>query len=792
VAACQALIEFDREGRVCDANPHALSLFGFKEDALRGCLHSQLCLPGEASQADEQALWREVMAGQVVSGEFRRLGGGGQDLYLRASYMPLRDEQRQVQGVVMWACDITSDKRRSLEDECKLAAIERSQGVIEFDLRGQVLRANQAFLDLMGYQSADVEGQHHSLFVDPAEVSSPAYKQFWAKLGRGEFDAGQYLRIGRQGRRVWIQATYTPILDLDGRVSKVVKFCSDITESKQQALEQAARLKALSTSSCMMDLDAEGRVLSVNELMCKALGMGHEALIGQSEQALMFDEDRRDPAHLQRWQALRDGQAVRGEFRRKGAGGREAWLATTMSPVTGFDGLLAKVVVISQDVTALKLERMDAEAKVAAMDRTQATIEFDTTGRVLAANRNFCQLMGYREEDIVGRHHRMFLDPAQAEGADYQLFWDRLAAGEHQSGEFKRLGRDGREVWIQATYTPVLDPQGRTVKVVKLAQDVTEAKLSNAESGAKVAAIDRSQAVIEFDLDGKVLRANRNFLAAMGYTLREIQGQHHSMFCTDDYTRSPEYQDFWLKLGEGQPLSGRFHRVGKFNRNVWIQAAYNPILDLNGQVQKIVKYAYDVTKEAVLEKQISARSQEMSESIGMLVGSITAIAANTGVAAEMAQEASTAARAGADAIQKSIDTIDAIQQGSVRMSEIVRVIGEIANQTNLLAFNAAIEAARAGQHGVGFSVVAGEVRKLAERSSQAAKEIAKLIEESAQRVAQGARVSKDAAQSFEGILNSVGRTDASVAEIAAAAETQRNMANEVSSVIEALTQIVRP
>ena len=304
---------------------------------------------------------------------------------------------------------------------------------------------------------------------------------------------------------------------------------------------------------------------------------------------------------------------------------------------------------------------------------------------------------------------------------------------------------------------------------------------------AKVAAIDLGQAVIEFDLNGNVLTANRNFLAAMGYTLREIQGHHHSIFCSAAYTQSTEYRDFWLRLSEGELISSRFHRVGKFNRDVWIQATYNPIHDLNGKVTKVVKYAYDVTNEVRLEKRIAAKSQEMTESVRSLVLSIGAIASNSGVAADMASEATSAARVGFDALQKSITSISAIQTSSARVSEIVRVIGEIANQTNLLAFNAAIEAARAGQHGVGFSVVAGEVRKLAERSSVAAHEIAKLIDESVLQVGQGAEVSREAARSFEGILSSVNRTGTSVAEIARATETQRQMAHEVSGLITALS-----
>lgn len=677
-------------------------------------------------------------------------------------------------------------QQRAVEHQGWINAIERSQAVIEFDLAGHVLSANPNFLRAFEYELDDVVGQHHRMFVDPEEADAPAYRQFWQKLARGEYDEGDYLRIGRNGKRVWIHATYNPILDITGQPVKVVKFASDITASKVAALETSASLRAMSTSNCVYEVDPNWIILSANEHLQRALGYSARDLIGREQAMLFFDEDAHSPQRAESRQLLSKGQPVQRELRLRAAGGREVWFAATMSPVIGFDGLLAKTIVIAQDITEAVAARLEAQGKLAAIDKAQAVIEFDLKGHVLAANENFLRLTGYTLDEISGRHHRMFVSPEHAGSSDYLAFWERLVRGEFESGEYKRLGKGGKEVWIQATYNPIFDRMGRPVKVVKFASDVTQAKLLSAEASAKVAAIDRGQAVVEFDLSGRVITANRNFLAAMGYSLREIQCQHHSMFCTHDYTQSAEYRDFWLRLSEGQLISGRFHRKGKFDRDVWIQATYNPILDLNGQVSKIVKYAFDVTNEVQLEQRIAANSGEMTRSVHTLVSSIKAIASNSNVAEEMAQEARRAAESGHAALRKSIDAIQAIQTSSGQMGEIVRVIGELANQTNLLAFNAAIEAARAGPHGVGFSVVAGEVRRLAERSSQAAREIAALIEASGVQVRQGADVSRDAAQSFDGVLDSVQRTGASVSAIAEAAEQQRQMAHRVNDLIDAL------
>ncbi len=254
----------------------------------------------------------------------------------------------------------------------------------------------------------------------------------------------------------------------------------------------------------------------------------------------------------------------------------------------------------------------DAKAILAAMQRSQAIIEFDLQGKILTANENFCKTLGYDLKDIVGQHHRMFVDPADAASTDYRDFWAQLARGEFDRRQYKRIGKGGREIWIEASYNPVFRGS-KPYKVVKFATDITAAKLKSAEDAGKIDAISRAQAVIEFTPNGDVLTANGNFLSTLGYQLSDIQGKHHSLFCEQAYSRSDEYRNFWNKLRNGQFIADEFKRIGNGGREVWIQASYNPVFDLNGSVMKVVKFATDITGRVNNSQELAAAMRELAE-----------------------------------------------------------------------------------------------------------------------------------------------------------------------------------
>jgi methyl-accepting chemotaxis protein len=699
----------------------------------------------------------------------------------------------------------------------QIAAISKSQAVIEFKMDGTIIAANDNFLSAMGYTLEEVRGKHHSMFVEEAYRQSPEYREFWAKLNRGEYVAGEFKRIGKGGREVWIQASYNPILGLDGKPFKVVKYATDVTQQK--------------------------------------------------------------------------------------------------------------------------LTMADYSGQIAAISKSQAVIEFKMDGTIIAANDNFLNAMGYTLEEVKGKHHSMFVEEAHRNGPDYREFWAKLNRGEYVAGEFKRIGKGGREVWIQASYNPILDLNGKPFKVVKYATDITQQKLTTADYAGQIAAISKSQAVIEFKMDGTIVTANENFLRVLGYTLDEVKGRHHSMFVEEAYRQSPEYREFWAKLNRGEFVADEFKRIAKGGKPAWIQASYNPILDLNGKPFKVVKYASDLTPQklalnamiadvsmlsqsAVEGKlatradvskhtgeyqkivqgvndtldavivplnvaaryveliskgdtpppitdvyrgefnaikdnlntliaamnEITAAAQEIADgnltvvirercpqdklmqALSAMVSGITRVVLDirtiAGEVASASQAISTSsvevskgassqaasAEEASSSMEEMVSTIkqnadsaqqtdkianksatDAQESGKsvveavASMKEIasrVSIIEEIARQTNLLALNAAIEAARAGEHGKGFAVVAAEVRKLAERSQKAAAEINELSGTTV-------KVSERAGEMLQKLVPDIQRTAELIQEIAAASKEQDTGAEQINKALVQLEKVIQ-
>jgi len=506
----------------------------------------------------------------------------------------------------------------------------------------------------------------------------------------------------------------------------------------------------------------------------------------------------------------------------------------------------------------------DYRGQIAAIGRSQAVIEFDMQGMVRDVNENFARVMGYAREEVIGKHHSMFVEPASAGSADYRNFWAKLNRGESELGVFKRIAKGGRDVWITASYNPITDASGKPIKVVKYASDVTEQTQRNADFRGQLEAISRAQAVIEFDMDGTVRGINENFSRVMGYTASEVVGKHHSLFLEPAAAASGEYRAFWAKLNRGEGDIGSYKRIAKGGREVWLQSSYNPIADSNGKPFKVVKYASEVTavmhaqqalQQAVQQTQetvklaidgdlthripmegktgdleslcrgvnsllestsdlvkrvkaataevhmgageiakgnanLSQRTEEQASSLEETASSMEEMtstvkqtADNAGQANQLAMAARQQAEKGGAVVNTAVTAMGAINGASKKIADIIGVIDEIAFQTNLLALNAAVEAARAGEQGRGFAVVATEVRNLAGRSATAAKEIKALIVDSVSRVEEGSKLVDESGRTLEEIVQAVKKVTDIVAEIAAASREQSSGIEQVNKAV---------
>ena len=633
-------------------------------------------------------------------------------------------------------------------------AISRSQAVIEFKPDGTILDANENFCATLGYSLDEIKGRSHSLFVTDAYRASSDYRAFWDKLNAGQFVADKFLRVGKGGKEVWIQASYNPIMGADGKVAKVVKFATDITAQELLAREAAYKSAAFAGSSvAMMMIDRDFKVTYVNEATRRLLtdnlaafrklwpNFSPETIVGTC-----IDTFHKNPAHQR--QMLADPSRL--PFRTDISVG-DFKFALNVSAVLDARGAYVGNVLEWDNVTATRLNA----GMLKALDRSQAIIEFNLDGTIVNANENFCATLGYSLGEIQGKHHSMFVEPAYRASPEYRAFWESLARGEFQAAKYLRIGKGGKEIWIQASYNPIMDGNGKPFKIVEFAADVTD--IENERKAAERAA---EQAEV---------------VASLASGLKSLS-------------------DGDLTQRLMKPFVGQYEQL-RTDFNAAIDNLQDAMKTIAVNAGGIRSGAGEVSQAA---DDLSRRTEQQAASLeetAAALDEITATVRKTAEGAKQANSVAVAARGSAETSGQVVrDTVAAmaeIERSSKQISQIIGVIDEIAFQTNLLALNAGVEAARAGEAGRGFAVVASEVRALAQRSSEAAKEIKGLISASSQHVESGVKLVSQSGAALQQIVERVGEVSGLVSEISASAQEQSTALTQVNTAINQMDQVTQ-
>ncbi len=728
IARLRAHFELSMDGVILSANENFLRPLGLSLDEVRGKHHDVLVDAGRRGSDDYRQLWDKTSRGESVAGVFKMVGARGQEIWMQTNYNPVLGIDGKPAKITVYASDVTEQRFKASETEGQLAAINKAQAVIEFTLDGKIVNANDNFLATVGYSLDEIRGQHHGMFVDPIYRSSPEYRAFWDKLGRGEYDAGQYQRYGKGGKEIWLEASYNPIFDTSGKPFKVVKYASNVTAQVHAA--QALRVAV------------------------------------EQAQAVLAAASRGDL-----------GQRVSGE----GKSGEMKSLCESIN--TMLDGIVAAQEIerkVANDNLRIKnaLDNVSSNVMIANNDRD-----------IVYMNSSVMTMMVGNESEL--RKTLPSFDSRKLIGGSIDQFHKNPAHQMHMLAALRSTHRTQIKVGnltFALIANPIVNSEGeRLGTVVEWKDRTVEVGVENEIAGI-VGAAANGDFTQRIDLDGKegffrTLGENLNQLLETSSLGLEDVVRVLSALAKGDLTETitNEYHGTF-----GQMKDDANATVAQLTEIITqIKVATDTI---NTAAKEIASGNSDLSSRT---EQQAASLEETASSMEELTSTVKQNAENAKQANQLAVGASEVARKGGQVVSEVVTTMSAINESSKKIVDIISVIDGIAFQTNILALNAAVEAARAGEQGRGFAVVAAEVRSLAQRSAGAAKEIKTLIGDSVEKVGNGSKLVEQAGKTMEEIVTSVKRVTDIMAEISAASQEQSQGIEQVNQTVTQMDEVTQ-
>jgi methyl-accepting chemotaxis protein len=728
------VITYDIDGNILSMNEQAQTAMEDYGEELIGRNHDTLW-PESMTKADSYFdFWEKLRQGRTMDGRHQHITAVQSEVWFQSTYTPLKNASGYVSRVVQTLMDVTQFNFTAKQAIERSAAFWSGVPACEYDADGHITAINEKMADLLDQDADACIGQHDSNFCDREFARGTVYATLWQDLRTGRPKRILVPHRSKSQRTVWLQSVFVPICDPSGTVIRILKVGEDVTANHEGLIDATAILSASDKLIGRCEFDQQGKILKINKTFERCFKTTAADAIGKEHRDFCPEELINGTKYRDFWDKLRAGDTIEDTFEMRRMDGQPIWIMAVYCPLFTANGNFWKVVQYFINVTDDVKERAELKGRMAAINKSQMVIEYDLDGSVLRANQAFLDATGYYEETIHGLAHDALCHNSASEVEEARKILDRVRGGKVHIGEFRRKTASGEVLWLIGSYALVLGEKGVASYIVQCVTNVTAQKRAELDTKATLTAVMSSLAVVEFDPEGYIQAANEAFLKAIGYSLREVAGQHHSIFCSPDYIRTKDYREFWINRAKGEGFSGRVRRVGRFDRDVDLYANYTPVFDIDGEVVKVVNTSVDVSDQVGLETLAGRNASKIIENVTACQAISKSIEQQADEMRGVCGQAMNRTGDGTKALVDSLDVFKGATSSIESVSEIATVISEIAIQTNLLAFNAAIEAARAKEYGIGFSIVADEVRKLAERNVEAARGITRHIETAKDRI----------------------------------------------------------